>query len=384
MRNWLLRGKPINCCNRNSGTTVRERNPIMQSLILKLETNALAYGFFPSGKKTAALQGSIPGIRNDISLSSAFRQILKRIEAEGYSSSENTVGLHVAAGGLNFASHTVATPEIIRKLRSRIPAAPMHLPAVLELIKCAGRDLPSCPVVLFFDTAFFNKLPPREYLYAINSELLQGPEVRRYGYHGLFHQAAARAVAKSAEPPSRPEKIISICLEPHPEMAAILNGRPVMVSGGATPLEGLPGQTSCGDIDSGVLLTLARKEQAGPEQLNQLLSRQSGMLALAGRPVTIEEVLISEEQELALARKVLEYRILLRTGMALAAMDGFDRIVFSGRYAKAGQTLGPRLLKQLPQNGKPPRPAWQCFETPLMQIMAEQIPKLRQPADTTG
>ncbi|MDZ8119511.1 hypothetical protein [Pontiella agarivorans] len=356
----------------------------MKSLLLKLEINALAYGFFPPGKKTAALQGAIPGIRSEISLSTAFQQLLSRIEAAGYSLSEITIGLHVAAGGQGFDTHTEATPDVIEKLRTRIPSAPMHLPAVLELIKCADRHLPSCPVMLFFDTAFFKKLPAREYLYAIDADALEGTGIRRYGYHGLFHEAATQAAEASADPGQpKPEKIISICLEPRPEMAAVLNGKPVMVSGGATPLEGLPGQTSCGDIDSGVVLTLARKEQAGPEQLNQMLSRQSGMLALAGRPVTIEEVLISEEKELALARKVLEYRILLRTGMALAAMDGFDRIVFSGRYAKAGQTLGPRLLKQLPNPGKSPEIDWLCFETPLMQIMAEQIPLLRQPAETT-
>ncbi|MCF7849635.1 MAG: hypothetical protein K9M45_12355 [Kiritimatiellales bacterium] len=349
----------------------------MNRLVLNLEPNALAYGFFPTGKQAPMQQGRIKGIRTDVTVSDALEQILRQIECGGYSLSVESVALHVAASGDLFRSHTVATPNIIEKLKSYVPFAPMHIPAVLEIIECCFWCLPGRPVVLFFETAFFTKLPAREYLYAINPDTLGGTGIRRYGYHGLFHEAASRAAGSSlGNKQNRTAKIVSVCLEPHPEIAGVRGAEPVMVSGGATPLEGLPGQTSCGEIDSGVLLTLARMEQWGPEQLNLLLTQQSGMMALAGRPVTIQEVLLSEEVDLSLAKQVLEYRILLRVGMALAAMDGFDRIVFSGRYATVGRVLGPWLQQRLPTTGISNQPVWQCYETPLMRIMAEQIDQI--------
>ncbi|MDF7801167.1 hypothetical protein P4C99_16945 [Pontiellaceae bacterium B1224] len=353
----------------------------MNRLVLKLEPNILAYGFFPAGKETPAFEGRMEGIRTDLSMGSALDQILSRGENGDYVSASRllveSVALHVVAGGISFPSHAVATPAVIENLKAQVPLAPMHLPLVLELIESCFWHLPGRPVVLFFETAFFTKLPACEYLYAINTDAFTDSGIRRFGYHGLFHEAAGRAAERSLEKQAGlSARIVSICLEPHPEIAAVKGGRPVMVSGGATPLEGLPGQTSCGEIDSGVLLTLARKEQWGPEQLNRLLAEQSGMRALAGRPVTIEEVLLSDDADLLLAKQVLEYRILLRTGMALAAMDGYDRIVFSGCYAASGRLLGPWLQEKLPSIGTSNQSVWQCYETPLMQIMAEQMDRV--------
>lgn len=346
----------------------------MNRLILKLDANMLAYGFFAAAAADSVLQGRIEGVRADLTIRDALEQILSRVACAKDPLPIESVALHVAASGTLFESHTVVTSDVVEKLKSYIPFAPMHIPAVLELIECCSLCLPERPVVLFFETAFFTKLPPREYLYAINPDMMGGAGIRRYGYQGLFHEAATSAAgALVGKKQDRSAKIISICLEPHPEIAAVRGGEPVMVSGGATPLEGLPGQTACGEIDSGVLLTLARKEQWGPEQLNQLLTQQSGMMALAGRPVTIQEVLLSEEEDVSLAKEVLEYRILLRAGMALAAMEGYDRIVFSGRYAATGNVLGPWLQERLPMIGNSNQPVWQCYKNSLMRIMAEQI-----------
>ncbi|MDF7806261.1 hypothetical protein P4E94_02355 [Pontiellaceae bacterium B12219] len=351
----------------------------MNRLVLKQETNALCYGFFPARKRGADLEGCVAGIRGELSIDDALEQILTRLNPAQHIHPIEAIGIHVAAGGNQFESHQIATPTVIKKLKAQISSAPMHLPSVLELIACCSRRLPERPVLLFFETSFFTKLPAHEYLYAISPEALGGAGIRRFGYHGLFHEAAIRTAASfSGTKGKLPAKVISICLEPHPEIAAILDGKPLMVSGGTTPLEGLPGQTSCGEIDSGVLLTIVREENWGPEQLNQLLTQRSGMMALAGRPATIEEVLVSEETELALAKKVLEYRILLRVGMALAAMDGVDRIIFSGRYASSAKVLGPRLIERLPMTGTAKRPDWQCYQVSLIQIMAEQMGRFLQ------
>ena len=347
----------------------------MNVLVLSPDRDALKYGVFSAGVPSAVLRGRVNGFRTKHTVGDTLLSVLTQIALTGGTDAAgmniDAVALHVAFGGDKFSEPAVVTPETVEYLNLIISAAPMHIPPVLELILSCSLNLPKCPVVLFFETAFFVKLPEREHLYAINPELQTGSGLRRYGYHGLFHEAACASLAQDS---MRPERIVSICLEPHSEIAAVVGDAPVMVSGGATPLEGLPGNTSCGEIDSGLLLSLSRKERWGAEQINTLLTQRSGLTGLTGRPVMLPEVMLSGREDVRLARNVMQYRILQQTGMALAAMNGFDRIVFSGRYARVGRELGPWLAARLPPSGKSEAALWSCFMPSLMQILATQTP----------
>ena len=64
-----------------------------------------------------------------------------------------------------------------------------------------------------------------------------------------------------------------------------------MVTSGATPLEGLPGHTTCGELDPSIVLTLADKLHWGPEQINGVLTMESGLLGLTGSPMTMASLL---------------------------------------------------------------------------------------------
>ena len=147
-----------------------------------------------------------------------------------------------------------------------------------------------------------------------------------------------------------------------------------MCTSGATPLEGLPGHTSCGELDPSIVLMLARKLKWGPEQINTVLTQQSGLLGLAGRPVMLDDVISPEAADLELARSVLKNRILSACGAGMAAMGGMDQIVFSGRFAQEGQILGPWLVTRLTFKGgnehRPPE--WLCFTESLDCVLAER------------
>jgi len=182
------------------------------------------------------------------------------------------------------------TDAVVAEIGKLIPSAPLHLPQVLAAIAEAGATWPKVPLFLVSDTAFFAGLPVRERTYGLDPTLAARFGERRSGYHGLFHEAACRFVRKTLHSPG-PHRIISICLEPKPEAAAVLNGRPVMVTGGATPIEGLPGETVCGDIDPSIVLILAEKLDCGPERINDILTRESGLRSLVGRKVKLGDIL---------------------------------------------------------------------------------------------
>jgi len=286
------------------------------------------------------------------------------------------IGIRVAFGGSEFTGPTLVDGRVTRSLKALGPQAPLHVPAVVTLLQGCREVLPDTPVVLVFETAFFTRLPAREYLYGLNRETSRSLSLRRRGFHGIYHEAACEHMRyerrRSGQCP--PARILSICLDPHPEIAAVAAGRPLLTTGGATPLEGIPGHTTCGDLDPSIVLMLAQRKQWGPEQINAMLTRDSGLLGMTGKTATLAEVLGSTDDHMQLARQVIEYRILLACGAGIAAMGGLDGIVFSGRFAAAGAALGPLLASRLAfkgglgERGVP----WMCFPESLHRLIADQ------------
>ena len=202
--------------------------------------------------------------------------------------------------------------------------------------------------VLVFETAFFTGLPSREYLYALDADLPRVQGLRRYGFHGILHEAACRETVRRhhAERLRGMPRILSICLEPRPELAAVCGLQPVMVTSGATPLEGLPGQTSCGELDPSIVIALATEHGWGAEQINTALTQESGFKGLTGADATLEQLYKADSASSRLAREIFQYRLLLACGAGMAAMGGLDAIVFSGRFVSLGQPLFAWLQSQ--------------------------------------
>ncbi len=259
------------------------------------------------------------------------------------------VAVLIRYGGDRFRGPELAGPEVLARLESLAPQAPLHVPSAAALVRAAGEVFSPTPVVLVCETAFFAALPAREYSYALESGMMQALGLRRFGHHGLYHEAACRLAADQRRQAGAgsPGRFLSICLEPRPEVAAVLGHLPLMVTGGATPFEGLPGETSCGEIDPSLVIALAERLGWGPEQIDDTLTRRSGLLGLTGAPVRLDEVFFSGEPNLAHAAELLRYRMLQACGAGIAALGGLDAIVFSGRYAALGELLGPWLRERI-------------------------------------
>jgi len=127
------------------------------------------------------------------------------------------------------------------------------------------------------------------------------------------------------------------------------DGLVVMVTGGSTPAEGLPGETSCGDLDPSVVLKLAGDGDWGPEGTSRLLTCESGLRGLVGRDVSLAEALESPDGESQLARDVFLHSLLRACGAGIAALGGLDAIVYSGRYASSAAVLHDWLNQRLKQ-----------------------------------
>ncbi|MCX7009632.1 MAG: hypothetical protein NTY53_20705, partial [Kiritimatiellaeota bacterium] len=144
------------------------------------------------------------------------------------------------------------------------------------------------------------------------------------------------------------------------------------VTSGITPLEGLPGQTTCGDLDPGLVMLLAEELHYGPERLNTLFTRESGLKGMTGSAITFDELFAAPKTEFVLAREVICYRILQACGMAFAAMGGVNAVVISGRYASAGRALAAWLKRQVVFQRQTESVSFHFLRTPVERIVAEQ------------
>jgi len=265
----------------------------------------------------------------------------------------DAVAIYAPFAGTRLPTASPIDASVARELRGVASRAPLHVPAVLSAIDAVATECPGVPAILVSGSACFADLPACERAYAVDADLCDRLGLERTGRHGLFHAAAARLV-ESVLVARGPAHVLSICLEPQPEAVAMLGARPLTVSGGATPLEGLPGSTTCGELDPGVVLMLAREHKLGPEEIAHCLARESGLKGLAGRTTNFAEVLESRSPDLRLARDLVLHRLLHAAGSALAVLDGLDAIVFSGRHASVADTVGMWLLERLHKlPGKP-------------------------------
>lgn len=261
----------------------------------------------------------------------------------------NAIIVRVIFGGDKFDKPVLADSHVIQMLEQLIPYAPLHLPGAIRLINACSEIFEGLPIVLVFETAFFASLPQREYLYGIDPELSGKKGLRRFGCHGIYHQAACAKVSSKlrGKKITCPHRIISICLDDKSDVVAIKGRKSLMITEGATPLEGLPGRTSCGDIDPSIVLTLAEKLKYSAEEVNSILTKHSGLLGLTGKDTNVKEILISDKKDFAMANDIFKYKLLNSCGAAMAAMGGADAIVFSGKYADAGKDLGDFLTQNL-------------------------------------
>lgn len=318
----------------------------MNVLVLSPESRALAYALYAYPQRRLALNGEM---ENYLAMD-ALNSIAQSIHNAGITP-PGGIGIRAVYGGEDFGEAVMTDASVIGKIEEMVPAAPLHVPPLLACLLTCQNIFAETPIVIFFETGFSAGMPAWESSYALDRTVVGHRPLRRYSFHGIFHEAACD-YARDLLPSPKTARIISICLDVKSEVAAVIGTRPVMITGGSTPMEGLPGDRICGDIDPEIPLILAKKMGWGGETINNVLSQESGLYGLTGEKATLENVLGGDGDAYRLARDVMAHRLIIACGAAVAAMGGLDAVVFSGRYAGEGlcieRVLSERLKKGCP------------------------------------
>lgn len=222
--------------------------------------------------------------------------------------------------------------------------APLHNRRALRWIHASADVVgEEAAQIAVFDTAFFANLPVVARTYALPRELAERHRLRRFGFHGLAHEAMWRRWRAQRQQVPMP-RVISIQLGAGCSMAAIRDGQPVDTSMGFSPLEGLVMATRAGDLDPGMLSYLQRAEDLSPAQLDLLLNQACGLLGLSGLSGDMRQLLAQDAPEAKLAVDVYCYRARKYLGAYLAALGGADAIIFGGGVGENAPEVRARIV----------------------------------------
>ena len=284
------------------------RSPI---LALNCGSSSLKFGAYQGAE--CLYEGEAEEIK-DYGL--ALQQALDELSGKNFKQF-SAVGHRVVHGGANLREHTLLTGQVLAQLRAAIPFAPLHLPASLAVITAVQEKMPNVSQVICLDTAFHRNLPDVARTYAL-PETVRHLGVQRFGFHGL----SLESILAQLHPV--PAKLVIAHLGNGSSITAIKDGHSIDTSMGLTPTGGVMMGTRTGDLDPGVIVFLARHGFANPDDLEALVNRQSGFLALSG----VSDVRRIPADDLSL--RMFAYQVRKTIAAMAAALGGLDLLVFTG------------------------------------------------------
>jgi len=252
-------------------------------------------------------------------------------------------GHRVVHGGPGFAGPVVVTPDVMRELRKLEPLAPLHQPYNLDAIDAVAQRLPDVPQVACFDTSFHRGQPAVAELVPLPAELRRGG-LQRYGFHGLSYEYIA-SVLPAVAPEVASGRVIVAHLGSGASLCALRNGRSIDSSLGFTALDGLCMGTRPGSLDPGVVLYLFQGLGMSATEVETVLYKRSGLLAISGSSSDMRELLSSHDANAKLAVDYFVYRAAREVGAMAAVLGGLDALVFTAGIGEHSAEVRRRICE---------------------------------------
>jgi acetate kinase len=180
-------------------------------------------------------------------------------------------------------------------------------------------------------------------------DVLWDDGVRRYGFHGLSYEYVVGAVG-----PEQLGRAVMAHLGNGASMAAVHDGRSLDTTMGFTPAGGLVMSTRSGDLDPGVAVYLLREMGYDADRLEQLVDRESGLLALSGRTSDMQTLVEDRgrgDSRATLAVDAFCYHARKHAGALAAVLGGLDTLVFTGGIGEKSTVVRAEICRGLDHLG---------------------------------
>ncbi len=316
----------------------------MLILVINCGSSTVKYQLIDTQNEQRLLQQTI-----ELNQATNIHQAISDLLEQCQNFSIDAIGHRVVHGG-KIRHAQLIDDALIAQIQACSKLAPLHNPFNLAGITAAQALLPNIPHIAVFDTAFHSGLPRRAHTYAIPQDIAEQYDIRRYGFHGTSHSYVAELAAQYLQQDLANLRIISLHLGNGASACAIEFGHSTETSMGMTPLEGLVMGSRSGDIDAGIIFTLAEQSGKNLAELEQLLNHQSGLKGLSNlsNDMRILEAEAAQGNDQArLAINVFSHRIRKYIGAYAATMGGVDAIILTGGIGENSPSIRQRVLQRL-------------------------------------
>jgi len=263
-------------------------------------------------------------------------------------SAPDAMAHRVVHGGRHFPAPVRIDADVLRTIGELSELAPLHNPKAVEWIEAARAVAgPDVAQIAAFDTSFFASLPRVASEYALAPKFGVQQEVRRYGFHGLAHQALWQRWMQLRPELSRGGKLITLQLGGGASITAIDRGHPLDTSMGFSPLEGLVMGTRSGDLDPAVVPHLQTRLGKTSAQIISLLNREAGVAGLSGGNTDLGTLAADPDPQSQFTVDLYCYRARKYIGAYLTVLGGCDGIVFGGGVGEHVPAVRQRILTGL-------------------------------------
>ncbi|POF34436.1 acetate/propionate family kinase [Roseibium marinum] len=300
-----------------------------------------------------SLKSHVTGTRVDRALSAvegsshaaALAALLPSLEQELGGQGVDAVGHRVVHGGVSLTAPVRITGEVMRELKRLEPLAPLHQPHNLAGIEAARAAFPKALQSACFDTAFHRNHPWVNDTFALPRPLYE-EGVRRYGFHGLSYEYICTYL-KQTRPDLYAGRLVVAHLGNGASMCAIRDGQSIGSTMGFTALDGLPMGTRCGQLDPGVVLYLLTTKGMTPEEVSDLLYKESGLKGLSGISQDMRTLTESDDPKATEAIDYFVFRIRRELGAMAAVLGGLDTLVFTGGIGENSVLVRSKVCSDL-------------------------------------
>lgn len=256
------------------------------------------------------------------------------------------IGHRLIQGGPQHRAPEIITPELLAILRQQTHLAPNHLPDEINAIYAFKTAFKKNVQVACYDTLFHRNMPACTKYYPLPAEYIDKGLIK-YGFHGLSYEYVMKKLGRKISTTKR-RKIIIAHLGNGASMVAVKNGIGIETTMGISPIGGLVMGTRSGDLDPGVLLFLLKEGHLTPDELDELLSKHSGLKAIGGTN-DVQALLINEAKDpkAKLALNVFCYTAKKYIGALAAAMGGLDMLIFTGGIGENSAVIRDRICEDM-------------------------------------
>lgn len=240
----------------------------------------------------------------------------------------DALGYKAVHGG-TISGTQMVDDALLSEMERMATFAPAHNPVYTAMMRSIRAQYPNVAQIACFETAFHLSMPEERAVYGVPYEWAREYGIRRYGFHGSSHGYIAWKMAREA-PGAR--RVISAHLGGSSSLCAIMDGRSIASSMGATPQSGLFQNNRVGDFDVFAIPALV-ENMGGMEPVLRALSTQSGLFGISGVSNDMRDVESAADAGNRRARLALDAfadEIAGYVGMFTAYLGGLDALCFTG------------------------------------------------------